>query len=48
MTLRIVVVIMALALALGATKKVKFTADQCRVMKQLKINTKGLCDPPPS
>lgn len=36
--------LLALPLLIAASPPVKFSADQCRVLKQLRIDTKGMCD----
>jgi hypothetical protein len=40
----LIVLVMATALAFSATRPpVKFTADQCKVLKQVKAKTGNLC-----
>jgi len=39
-----VLVMMTVLLIAQAAEETKFTADQCKVMKQMGINTDGICD----
>lgn len=38
--------ILAVAMVLSSAEKPKFTADQCRVLRQVGVDTKDICPQP--
>lgn len=41
-----ITLILAVAMVLSSAEKPKFTADQCRVLRQVGVDTKDICPQP--